>query len=202
MPWYSLANELVVGELLGGGVAPVFLAHAFVQPLGAGFGEAVGERLEHDRAVVVVRGLELGQLLLDAEAGGDGEGARPVSRALRCDEIGETVVRLARWAFMLLAQVMRRRQHCRARLVGVQLDIVADAVCRPQAETALAEIHFSAISCRASPARPRRRCARLRRPSRRRDLRVGAGEIPGLEERTPVDVLGEVVARSMSFGTR
>jgi hypothetical protein len=47
---------LVVERLVG--VAPVAGAHALVQHLGEGLGEAVGERLEHERGVVVVVGLE------------------------------------------------------------------------------------------------------------------------------------------------
>jgi hypothetical protein len=46
-----------------------------VHALGKGLGQAVGQGLEHDGAVVVVVGLELGFLLLDAQAGGDGEQA-------------------------------------------------------------------------------------------------------------------------------
>ena len=62
-------------ERFVGGVAPEVGAHALVQPLGERLGEAVGERLQHDRAVVVEVGGELLLLLLDAEAGGDGEQA-------------------------------------------------------------------------------------------------------------------------------
>ena len=54
-----------------------------VQALGEGFGEAVGQRLEQDRVVVVVVGLEAGHVRLDADAGGDGEAADPVLLA-RC----------------------------------------------------------------------------------------------------------------------
>jgi hypothetical protein len=51
-----------------------------------------------------VLGLELGQLLLDAEAGGDGEGAGVI--AGRCDEVGQALLRLAVGALLLLAQAV------------------------------------------------------------------------------------------------
>ena len=46
-----------------------------VQLLGERLGEAVGERLDHDRVVVVVLGLEARGELVGAEAGGDRERA-------------------------------------------------------------------------------------------------------------------------------
>jgi hypothetical protein len=52
-----------------------------VQPFRRGFGEAVGQRLEHDGAVVVVLRREFRQLAFDAEAGGDGEGAGVIAGA-------------------------------------------------------------------------------------------------------------------------
>ncbi len=75
-----------------------------MQPFGAGFGQAVGQGLEHDGVVVVVRGLELGQLGFDADAGGNGEGTDVVRRAGRSDEIqnrrmeliGENIRRFAK----------------------------------------------------------------------------------------------------------
>ena len=53
-----LGDQVGGGERLVGGVAPELLAHALVQALGERFGEAVGERLDHDRRVVVVGVLE------------------------------------------------------------------------------------------------------------------------------------------------
>jgi hypothetical protein len=51
-----------------------------VQPFGAGFGEAVGQRLEQDRTVIVVLGLEARQVRLDADAGVDRESRRSSPR--------------------------------------------------------------------------------------------------------------------------
>ena len=52
-----------------------------MQAFGEGLGQAVGERLEHDRAVVVVLGEELRLLLLAAEARGHREEADVVGEA-------------------------------------------------------------------------------------------------------------------------
>ena len=52
-----LGDQVVARELLVGAVAPV-AARARVQVLGERFGQPVGERLDHDRVVVVVVALE------------------------------------------------------------------------------------------------------------------------------------------------
>ena len=51
----TLRDQLVVGEALFRRIAPELAAHALVHALGQRLGEPVGQRLEHDRAVVVVR---------------------------------------------------------------------------------------------------------------------------------------------------
>jgi len=79
---------------------------------GERFGEAVGQRLENDRGVVVVVGLEAGQVFLDAEAGGDGEAADPVGLVefLRRDEVGEAEVGALDRLVGLLAQAAQGGQ--------------------------------------------------------------------------------------------
>jgi hypothetical protein len=70
-----LRDECGIIEALVAGVAPEFAAHALVQQFGERFRQAVGERLQHDRAVVVALLLEFLKLLLDADAGGHGKRA-------------------------------------------------------------------------------------------------------------------------------
>ena len=95
----GLGDQLLGREGLVGRVAPELAADALVQPLGEGLGEAVGERLDQDRGIVVVRPLEaLGDRHL-LDAGGDDEAADVVGRALGRDEVGERHVLLAERAW-------------------------------------------------------------------------------------------------------
>ena len=61
-----------------------------MQSLGERFGEAIGEHLEHDGVVIVVRGLEAPHPLLQT-IGAYGERADPVGHAARLGrhEVGE-----------------------------------------------------------------------------------------------------------------
>jgi hypothetical protein len=75
-----LADCLVtLPRLDSSGRSPTTDARQLMQALGEGLGQAVGQRLEHDRAVVVVIGLEAGDVLIDPDAGGHGEGADPIA---------------------------------------------------------------------------------------------------------------------------
>ena len=127
-------------ERLVGLVAPELGAHPLVQPLGERLGQPVGQRLEQDRAVVVEGGLELLDLGLAAQPGGDGERAdvvaqpastsarrsRPASGAARRGGARSAAAAGAAWC-----------STSRARLVGVDLDVVAvDRVGREQPEHA------------------------------------------------------------------
>jgi len=76
----SLADQLLPGESLLRSVTPELPAHAFVQALGKRLGEAVGKHLEHDRLVIIMARLELGDARLDA-ARAYGEGADPIWNA-------------------------------------------------------------------------------------------------------------------------
>jgi hypothetical protein len=93
----------------------------------------VGDRLEHDRRVVVVQQRrELGLLLLDADARGDREQAHPVldARGQAVDDLGRDVVGQALVVHALalgdlLAQVAPGEGHLAAARVGVEtLDVV------------------------------------------------------------------------------
>src|SRR5690606_36114345 len=98
-------DQLFVAQLLVGLIAPVFLAHALVQPFGAGFGQAVGQCLDHDR-VVVVAGVLIGLgHFFSANAGGADETADVIGDAavLGRDEVGQAEVRLAVGLHRLLA---------------------------------------------------------------------------------------------------
>ena len=174
-----------------------------MQPLGERLGEAVGERRGEDRRVVVVGRLELG----DQPSGPSRPcpavtakaptwSASPVSS--RRDEVGERDVRATVGLGDLLAQRVERARAARSRVSsGHSDDVVAVGVGRPEADDA----------GRAQPF-ARRRSARSSAlgvveqvagglADRRvvEDRRVGAAQLPGREERRPVDALDELVER-------
>ncbi len=62
-----------------------------MQEFGEGLGQPVGDRLGHDRRVVVVLPLEVGGQLVAADAGRDGEGADVIGPAAveRGDVVGQ-----------------------------------------------------------------------------------------------------------------
>src|SRR3546814_4775520 len=64
-------NQGSVVERLVGIETPELLAHAPVQVLGQGLGQAVGQRLEQDDVEVVVVGAEALDVFLDADPGGE-----------------------------------------------------------------------------------------------------------------------------------
>jgi hypothetical protein len=53
-----LTDQLLVASFSSGRVTPELAPYPLVQPLGEGLGQAVGQHLEHDARVVIVRGLE------------------------------------------------------------------------------------------------------------------------------------------------
>ena len=77
-----LADQLIVREALLGRVAPELAAHALVHALGERLREAIGERLQHDARIVVVRALEALEVRLDADARRHRERADVVAPAL------------------------------------------------------------------------------------------------------------------------
>ena len=130
-----------------------------------------------------------------------GHGERPdvvaPAGALRCDEVRERVVRLARRFALLLAQEVQPRQHARARLVGVNLDVVViDAVRREQPDHAARAQPTLADDLLEHAARVRVQVAGLLADHGvGEDVRKLAGEFPGVEERHPVDVARQILER-------
>ena len=130
-------NQVVVAQRLIRRVAPELLTHPLVQPLGEGFRQPVGQRLQQDGAVIVMRALECRHSLINADAGGDGERAQGVGQAgfVRCDPVGQAVMRFALRFRTLLTQVMQREQWLIPGRVGIERDVVlADPVGREKAD--------------------------------------------------------------------
>ena len=156
-----LPDQLGVGQLLTGGIAPELAPHALVEVLGAGFGEAVGERLQHDARVIVVRRLELRDPRLDAEPRGHRERPDVVAhaRVARRDVSPPGTVRLPRRLGLLLAQLVQRREHRAARVVRIDLDVVTSTEAAGNSPTTARTFsHFLASNWAASAARPRTGC--------------------------------------------
>src|SRR5208337_2712964 len=99
----------------------------------------VGERLDHDRRIVVVGVLEPPRDFVVADVRGDDEGAYVVPYAARSrgDEIGERQVGPPVAARELLAKRKQRGDRPDAGFIGVELDVVADPRRRPEADDRL-----------------------------------------------------------------
>src|SRR5262249_52076880 len=120
-------DQLLVAEHLIAGITPKFLAHALVQMLGKRLGEAVGQCLHHDGGVVVVGAFEtLGNLVL-TDSRGNGEAADIVGKTAlaRRNEIAQRGIGTALALGQLLAQRMQRRDRLAARLIGINVDVIA-----------------------------------------------------------------------------
>ncbi len=133
-------DQLIVGEPFLRRVAPELAAHALVHAFGERLREPIGQRLEHDARIVVVRLLEALEVRLDADARSDGERADVVApaRVLRRDEVGERSRATGPAACPSAgAGSAAACSTLRARLVRVDLDVVViDAVRREQADHA------------------------------------------------------------------
>src|SRR5947209_3236910 len=107
------SDALLVRQLFVRRVSPELAPYALMHALGEGFSQAIGERLHHDRAViVVVAGKASGNLLLLGSRRDD-EAADIIRLAAveRRDEVGERQIGAALAAFrQLLAQGEERRE--------------------------------------------------------------------------------------------
>src|SRR5438552_13376034 len=176
-----LADELLAGQPRPGLVprAP----HELVEVLGEGFGQAVGQSLDHDRAVVVVLGRESAGKLIHPEARRDGEG--PDVIVGWGDEVRERKVRL------VVAVIDLLPKHREADAV-VERDVVA--VCPRRPETVDASrlqpppgLDLVEQLLGVAEELPRGRA--LRRAVE--DGRAVAPELPRVEEEAPVALLAQ-----------
>ncbi len=91
------------------------------------FRQSIGQRLGHDRVVIVVLGLELLCQLVRANPRRDCESAKIIAapRILRRDEIRQAIIGLSGRLLHLLPQKMEARDHFRPRLIAIDFDVVA-----------------------------------------------------------------------------
>ena len=124
-----------------------------MQVRGERLGEPIGERLDEDRAVVVVLALEALRELVGADAGGDRERADVVAApplAARRDEVGERQVRLAVGDRFLLAQHVEPRELAGVLPIAIHDDVVAFAGRRPEAVDAARGQQLARATIRSS----------------------------------------------------
>ena len=166
MPRYFSSIRSSMRQPFVAAVAPVF-AGLLVQHFGQGLGEPVGQRLAHDRVVVVVVAVELLDQRLEAESRRHGEGAQVVGDAGRAR--GEVVgQRAERGLAVALPLLPEQRGTASARCPATRR-------CRPRCRRRrrwpgrsrrrrCAVSRFSATICAAAPGR-RRRARGLRGPT-------------------------------------
>ena len=190
MPGVLFGDQGIVGECFLTRIAPVFLTNLQVQPLGGGFGEAVGEGLQHDRRIVVMRRLEFGDAGVDAMAGGDGEGADIISLA---DIIGQGDVEAAFRLLVLLAQTDPAGEFPAAALVAENDDVLVFATRRPQPEHGPGIQPVFTDDFRQHGLRIGEQLAGgFADGFVFQDGRIAAGQVPALEKWGPVDEQGNV----------
>ena len=123
-------------------------------------------------------------------AGGDDEGADIIglAAALGRDEIGEREIGPAVAAQQLLAQREQRGELFAARFAGVEADVVADGIGRPEADDGLRTEPALGDDLLQHDLRVLEQAARRRALFRiLEERRIAALQVPGLEERRPVD---------------
>jgi hypothetical protein len=105
-----------------------------VQQFGEGLSQAVGQRLGHDRVVIIVIAVEPRAKLFQADAGRDGEAAYVIDppALARRYEVGQGLIVLAGAFLALLAQRVEYGQNARTLFVRVNFDVVACRIGRPE----------------------------------------------------------------------
>src|SRR6266853_397024 len=112
---------------------------------------------------------------------------------LGSDEVCQAPVRAAVGLLDLLAEEVERREHLSARFVGVQLDVVADAVGGEQAINASSGQQLCVGDVGQKFLRVSEKFAGFFAvPGVIEDRRITSAEFPGVEERRPVNEGDEV----------
>ncbi len=195
----ALLQQVVVAQLFAGAVPPL-APDAGVQELRERLGQAVRQRLHHDRVVVVVRGGVAGGQFVGAQAGRDSEGPEVVGRAVagRRHEVGQRQQRPALLDDLLLAQHREPRDLGPALPIRPEDDVVAVAAGRPEA------VHAPRAQRPFLDERPQHAPGVVVQLARGRsvlgviqDGREAALQAPRREEVGPVDELGQFAERDV-----
>nr|WP_255418818.1 hypothetical protein [Novosphingobium sp. THN1] len=115
-----------------------------VEALGKGFGEAIGQGLQENVGIVVVVGLEAGEVFVDAV---DADGKTPDPVTSRIDEVcRQKLAPLSIWPATLDELLAQKGQtHRELVVVRVQDDVVTVPAQGQNWATPLAVSHFSAM---------------------------------------------------------
>ena len=108
-----LGDQRVIVQAFIRGVAPEFLAHTRMQQFGKGLRQTVGQRLQHNGAVVIVLFFKCFHPRINADACGDCKAADIVgdTACFGRDKVSQTIVRDIGRLFGLLAQVVPGDRH-------------------------------------------------------------------------------------------
>ena len=160
-------------------------ARLFVEQLRERLGQAIGQRFRHDGVVVIVVALKARHHLGNSDAGRDREPADVVDDValLRGHEVRQSQIP-ARVRLLLLPQCVKARDDLAARLIGVDLDVVSHRVGRPETvdSARMKETVFDDLAKELPPV-----VVKLFRARLVEDLGVLSAQLPGGEERIPVD---------------
>src|SRR5436190_12681335 len=109
-----------------------------MQMLGKGLRQTVGECFEQDCVVVVMPALVFGDAFIDADACCYCERSEKVRNSgfPGRNKVGQTLVWPVKRLDHLLAKKMKRRRDVLPRIIGIDFDVVANAVCREQSDYA------------------------------------------------------------------
>ena len=189
-----LLEEILGGEPLGPAEAP-FAADLCMEPLGRRLGEAVGDRLDEDRRIVVLGLVEAGAEGIAPVTGGASEGAEVVVATApdRGDEVGEGMEGVLPLPLPLLPEGVDAAELLRPRLVGVEEDVVALGIGGEES------VHAAGLEAPLGHDAIQQLAGILVEPAGLgadhgviEDRRKLPLQLPGLEERRPIDVGNEL----------
>src|SRR5262249_19690171 len=128
-----LRDQLLIAQVLIGGIAPELPAHALMQTFGKRFRQAIGQCFPHVRRIIVIGAFEPLRTFVFADAGGEGEAADIIleTAAPWRDEIAERGIWPALALGQLLPKRMQNRRRLAARVVSLKADVVPPPIPRP-----------------------------------------------------------------------
>ena len=198
----ALLDQVLGGQVLVLPVAAGF-ARLFMQVLGEGFRQAVGQGADHDGVVVVQVVLELAGQLFHADARRDGEKAQVVGQAglLGRDVVGQRFVGVVPRLLALLAQRVDAGQDVRAALIRIEFNVVADSVSWEKAVDAVRPQRLVGHKLCQKRLGLLKELARAFADGRvLQNVRVAAVQLPGAEEGRPVNERHEFRQRQVGDG--